>query len=200
MFDKAFRFLSQQMAHLEKAIQFRQNVKRTISLVKDGKLAVYSIDHGSRQAVILQYKVLMDIIRNNADTQFGREHGFSQIHSVEDYRRQVPLTDYDTFEPYIRRMMAGEKNLLTDSRQNSFQQHTEKLLNSNQQDSRQQGSQRHESKELYQELSNIARHATRKSQPFHQIIILIEEQLKRLTRQYHFRPHIPPETEHSYTK
>ena len=113
MFDKAFRFLSHQKEHLEKAIQFRQNVKRTISLVKDGKLAVYSIDHGSRQAVILQYKVLMDIIKNNAGTQFGREYGFSEIHSVEDFRRRVPLTDYDTFEPYIRRMMAGEKNLLT---------------------------------------------------------------------------------------
>ena len=113
MFDKAFRFLSQQKAHLEKAIEFRQNAKRTISLVKNGKLAVHSIDHGSRRAVILQYKVLMDIIKNNADTQFGREYGFSEIHSVDDYRRKVPLTDYDTFEPYIRRMMAGEKNLLT---------------------------------------------------------------------------------------
>ena len=38
---------------------------------------------------------------------------FDQIHSVEDYIKQVPLTEYDTYEPYIERMTQGEKNLIT---------------------------------------------------------------------------------------
>lgn len=53
-------------------------------------------------------------LQKNAATQFGREHDFARILSVDDYRRQVPIRDYDGFEPYIQSALAGDSKVLTD--------------------------------------------------------------------------------------
>ena len=37
------------------------------------------------------------------DTDYGREHGFGAIRSIEDYRARVPPNTYETLEPYIER-------------------------------------------------------------------------------------------------
>lgn len=61
----------------------------------------------------LQMKKLMHLLQENAETAFGKEHGFDRIHTVEDFRRQVPLRDYEGYLPWIQRIAAGEKNVLT---------------------------------------------------------------------------------------
>ena len=60
----------------------------------------------------IQQAVLLDIVRRNAQTEYGRQHGFESIRSVEDFRKQVPLGDWTSFEPYAQRMETGEKDLL----------------------------------------------------------------------------------------
>jgi hypothetical protein len=45
-------------------------------------------------------------------TEFGRKHNFSQIQSLEDYRKNVPVQQYEHLKPYIERMMNGEENVL----------------------------------------------------------------------------------------
>lgn len=47
-----------------------------------------------------------------ADTEFGRAHGFSEIHSEADFRRMVPASDYDGHSIWIGRVAAGEKCIL----------------------------------------------------------------------------------------
>ena len=44
-----------------------------------------------------QRRQLASLLRRAANTQFGREHGFAGIRSVEDYQRAVPLRRYDGF-------------------------------------------------------------------------------------------------------
>ena len=60
----------------------------------------------------IQQTVLLDIVRRNAQTAYGRQHGFESIRSVEDFRKQVPLCDWTSFEPYAKRMETGENDLL----------------------------------------------------------------------------------------
>jgi len=60
-----------------------------------------------------QARVLRALLRDNADTVFGREHGFATIASAAEYARQVPIRDYETLRPYIGRIMAGETGVLT---------------------------------------------------------------------------------------
>ena len=57
-------------------------------------------------------RTLLQLVSDNAETEFGRKHSFSEIKSPDDYRRLVPINDYSAFEEYIDRMKNGEKNLL----------------------------------------------------------------------------------------
>ncbi len=61
----------------------------------------------------LQKKLLMDLLKDNADTEYGKKYDFANIHTVEEYRKKVPVQVYDDFAPYIERIINGEKNILT---------------------------------------------------------------------------------------
>ncbi|MFJ4853229.1 GH3 auxin-responsive promoter family protein [Streptomyces sp. NPDC088730] len=60
-----------------------------------------------------QQQVLEDLVRFNADTAFGKAHGFAGIRTLGDFRKAVPLQDYTAHEPWIERAAAGEQNVLT---------------------------------------------------------------------------------------
>jgi hypothetical protein len=60
-----------------------------------------------------QQRVLKRILSNNTATEFGRDHRFAQITSVEMYRQAVPLRIYEEFKPYIERIVAGQPQVLT---------------------------------------------------------------------------------------
>ncbi len=59
-----------------------------------------------------QEKVLRKILRRAKDTVFGKQHCFSDIKSVEDFKRLVPVTTYDYMQPYVARVIQGEENIL----------------------------------------------------------------------------------------
>ena len=57
--------------------------------------------------------LLMKLLQDNKDTEYGRKYGFADIHTIEDYQKKVPVVVYDDLAPYLERMMNGEKNILT---------------------------------------------------------------------------------------
>ncbi len=61
---------------------------------------------------IIQRQRLLEKLRLNADSQFGKEHDFSRIHSVEDFRRRVPVSGYETFRPYVEKVKHGDTRAL----------------------------------------------------------------------------------------
>jgi hypothetical protein len=52
------------------------------------------------------------LLEDYAQTQYGVEHGASQIQTLDDYGRAFPIATYDAFLPLIRRVMAGEIDVL----------------------------------------------------------------------------------------
>lgn len=60
----------------------------------------------------VQEKILLEQIRRNASSQFGRDFGFSDIRSYDDYRRRMPIAQYDDFEPYIAQVREGNTGAL----------------------------------------------------------------------------------------
>jgi hypothetical protein len=56
----------------------------------------------------VQQRLLFDIVRREQPTAFGRDHGFAEIRTLADFRRRVPITRYEYFEPYIERVKQGE--------------------------------------------------------------------------------------------
>ncbi|MBW8878402.1 MAG: GH3 auxin-responsive promoter family protein [Acidobacteria bacterium] len=63
----------------------------------------------------VQAAILRRYLRANAETAFGREHGFSSIRSVREFQDRVPLAGYAEMEPWIARVAAGESAVLTRS-------------------------------------------------------------------------------------
>ena len=60
--------------------------------------------------------LLRKIIKKNRSTEFGRLHGFDKIRSIEDFRKNVPVSGYEDYVAYIDRMKEGEENLITASK------------------------------------------------------------------------------------
>jgi len=62
----------------------------------------------ARHTQRFQRRLLFEKLRQHAESDLGRDHGFANIRSLEDFRRQVPLTTYDYYAPYIERVKRGE--------------------------------------------------------------------------------------------
>ncbi|HEU5475254.1 MAG TPA: GH3 auxin-responsive promoter family protein [Actinophytocola sp.] len=71
------------------------------------------LQHALGETAEWQRKTLTDLLEFNAGTEFGRKFGFAAIRTLDDYRRAVPVHDYAGLEPWIERMAAGERNVLT---------------------------------------------------------------------------------------
>lgn len=55
-----------------------------------------------------QQKTFEMLMRDAAQTAFGKDHGFADIKTVEAFRKQVPIRDYEGLKPYIERIVKGE--------------------------------------------------------------------------------------------
>lgn len=60
-----------------------------------------------------QEEFVSRLVRENAKTAFGRDHGFEHIHNLDEYGRYVRLTSYNDYPAYIERIANGERNVLT---------------------------------------------------------------------------------------
>ncbi len=66
----------------------------------------------SRNAPWIQEKLLLKMISRAKSTKFGRDHGFSEIRTVEDYRQAVSIREYEDFKPYIQLIKDGVPDVL----------------------------------------------------------------------------------------
>ena len=60
-----------------------------------------------------QQALLRQILRRNAGTVFGRDHGFGKIDTPRDYQRQVPIRQWVDINPYVESVIAGRPAVLT---------------------------------------------------------------------------------------
>ena len=64
-------------------------------------------------AYTVQDELLLRLLRENADTEYGKCFGFSDINTYKEYSDRVTLSDYSGYDEYISRIINGERNLLT---------------------------------------------------------------------------------------
>ena len=60
-----------------------------------------------------QQRLLRSILERNQDTEYGKGYGFSSLKSLEAYRSNVPIIQYEDIRERIERMTRGETNVLT---------------------------------------------------------------------------------------
>jgi GH3 auxin-responsive promoter len=77
-----------------------------------GKPLFKQFNKASKDIRKAQKTILKKTIASCSDTVFGREHHFGAIHTVDDYRKNVPIRDFEGHWPYIERMCNGEPDIL----------------------------------------------------------------------------------------
>ncbi|MCB0381736.1 MAG: GH3 auxin-responsive promoter family protein, partial [Psychroserpens sp.] len=88
-----------------------QSIK-SILAIPFAKLVRRSVMKWVNNPVTTQDKVFKTLIKDAANTQFGKDHNFSTIRTYSDYVKQVPIRDYEELKPYVERVVAGEENIL----------------------------------------------------------------------------------------
>ena len=83
-------------------------------LESKGNKALRQMDENSLNAFEANQNLLMQILRDNQNTEYGKRYDFANIHSIKEYQEKVPYSTYDDYAPYIERMVKnGEKDLIT---------------------------------------------------------------------------------------
>ncbi len=73
---------------------------------------VKKIKKWSSDPIEIQKQILNNLISQAEKTLFGEDHEFSNIKSYEDFKRNVPLRDYEGLKTYIDKMIQGESDIL----------------------------------------------------------------------------------------
>jgi hypothetical protein len=69
------------------------------------------LNHIRQNAVKLQQNTFSNLIFDAKDTAFGRDHHFGNINCYEEFKKNVPIRDYEELRPYIERIVHGEENV-----------------------------------------------------------------------------------------
>lgn len=85
---------------------YDQNSKQGLAVLKE-------FMEETKRPMELTTELLMKLLDDNKDTEYGKKYDFANIHTIEDYQKKVPVVTYDDLAPYLERMMEGERNLLT---------------------------------------------------------------------------------------
>lgn len=75
-------------------------------------LVVRQMQWWKRDGVKSQENVFHSLIKSGQFTQFGKEHYFDKITSYQDFKRLVPIRDYEDFKPYIDEILEGKDDIL----------------------------------------------------------------------------------------
>jgi len=59
-----------------------------------------------------QQQVLKRLLALNAQSRFSRERRLASVRNVAEFRRRLPITDYEYFRPYIERLKQGDHQAL----------------------------------------------------------------------------------------
>lgn len=60
-----------------------------------------------------QLAYLKRLVRDNADTSYGRANGFARVHDLASWRANVPAVRHEELVPLVDRIARGEPNVLT---------------------------------------------------------------------------------------
>jgi phenylacetate-coenzyme A ligase PaaK-like adenylate-forming protein len=76
------------------------------------RLRLWTIEQWIADPVKTQLIVWQDLLASGQYTEFGRTYNFSQIQSLDDFKKAVPIQRYEDLKPYVDRMLQGEENVL----------------------------------------------------------------------------------------
>lgn len=72
----------------------------------------FKVNNWANNPVKTQEKVFKELIKQASQTAFGKDHDFNSIHTFEDFKKLVPVRDYEGLKAYVDRAVNGEEDVL----------------------------------------------------------------------------------------
>lgn len=88
-------------------------IQYTLKLLR---IRAKSFEKSTEDPTRAQERVLLEFLSRNRKTEYGSKYEFGDIKSIGEYRKRVPLTDYEKLRPLVDRIAKGERNILTKDR------------------------------------------------------------------------------------
>ena len=63
-------------------------------------------------AVKVQNRLLLSLINKAKNTKFGKDHNFSEISNYSDWKKNIPVRDYEDLKIYVQEIIDGKKDVL----------------------------------------------------------------------------------------
>ncbi len=76
------------------------------------KFSKSRFDRWYRYAAGLQEKMFNQLVEKGRHTVFGADHDFDNIRTHKDFKKHVPVRDYEAFRPYIDQILKGGDDVL----------------------------------------------------------------------------------------
>ena len=83
---------------------------------------IAEINNYAKNAEQIQREQLNNLITQAISTEFGKDKQFNKINSAEEFAKRLPIFTYETIQPYIEKMVKGEKDILWKGRVKYFAQ------------------------------------------------------------------------------
>ncbi|MFQ3214368.1 MAG: hypothetical protein ACJAT1_000492 [Marivirga sp.] len=96
-------------------IKFPNFVNMGIRAVLSKPLAAWIVNQQQQwaaQPALSQLKQFNNLISKGRNTLFGKDHGFDNIQNYEDFKKQVPIRDYEALKPYVDKILLGQEDIL----------------------------------------------------------------------------------------
>ncbi len=71
-----------------------------------------AIDNFMHNPIDTQQQVFNELVGSAQFTEYGKKYRFEDIDNIADFRKRVPVNDYETLKPYIQRILEGNQNIL----------------------------------------------------------------------------------------
>ena len=60
--------------------------------VEGGRKLLSGFELMTKNPMAVQTKLLLELLSENQDTEYGRKYGFADIHSIEEFQARLPIT------------------------------------------------------------------------------------------------------------
>ncbi len=74
----------------------------------------------SLNPTLSQQKIFKGLIETAKNTTFGKDHDFASIRTYEDFKKRVPIRDYEELKPYIKQVTEGKPDVLWNGKPKYF--------------------------------------------------------------------------------
>ena len=91
---------------------FFLNILLKVKMRKNGKKFQHELLQETKEIEKVQQDVLMQFLRDNANTEFGLKYNFQNIHNYKNFQKEIPVHTYEDLRNWIEEQSRSNSNAL----------------------------------------------------------------------------------------